>query len=227
MAIRRGFRRANIVHKLPAPPKVPAGKPLPGVIRPTVSPVIMQAAPYPISKRNQFGHLLTSLGLNGEAAEIGVAEGGFSFTLLSTWKGRLHMIDCWEHLTEGYKDGCNVPTDSQEWRYQQVLQHAAKYGDRAIVYRMFSADAADLFVPDQLDFVYIDANHAYPFIVADLAAWWPKLKKGGIFAGHDYLDGEHGGSDYGVKQAVTEFAAAHNLEVHVLPEQWPSWYARK
>lgn len=181
-----------------------------------------------IKKRNQLGDLLTRLGLTGEGAEIGVAEAGYSMMLLGHWPGKLHLIDCWEHLPDGYKDGCNVPTDSQEWRYQEVLKKTAKYGDRVQIHRAFSLDAVKLFQPNQLDFTYIDANHAYQHIVADLAAWWPIVKPGGIFSGHDYLDGDHGGSDYGVKQAVTEFAAAHGgLEVHVTPEEWPSWIIRK
>ncbi len=181
-----------------------------------------------LTSRNQFGRLLNQLGLKGEAAEIGVAEGGFSFGLLDSWPGSIYLIDCWEHLSEGYKDGCNVPTDSQEWRYRMVCDTVAKrYANRATVIRAFSGDAVKSFRPGQLDFVYIDANHAYPHITADLAAWWPIVKSGGVFAGHDYLDGDHGGSDYGVKQAVTEFAAANGLEVNVIPEEWPSWWVRK
>jgi hypothetical protein len=179
-------------------------------------------------RRNQLGDFLVSLGLVREGAEIGVAEGGFSFFTLGHWPGKLHMIDCWEHLPEGYKDGCNVPTDSQEWRYRKVCEQAKKYKGRAVVHRAFSLDAVKLFKPAQLDWVYIDANHAYPHIVADLAAWWPIVKPGGLFSGHDYLDGEHGGSDYGVKQAVTEFAAANGgLTVNVIAEEWPSWWIRK
>lgn len=180
-----------------------------------------------ITQRSQFGHMLTKLGLTGQAAEIGVCEGGFSFCILESWPGTLHMIDCWEHLTEGYKDGCNSPATVQEWRYKLVCDTAKKYGPRAVIHRAFSHVAVKRFADESLDFIYVDANHAYEAIKADLASWWPKVKPGGIFAGHDYLDGEHGGSDYGVKQAVTEFAAVNNLEVTVIPEQWPSWFVRK
>jgi hypothetical protein len=38
-----------------------------------------------------------------------------------------------------------------------------------------------------LDFVYIDGNHRFEQVVADLAAWAPKVRPGGIVAGHDYL----------------------------------------
>ena len=38
-----------------------------------------------------------------------------------------------------------------------------------------------------LDFVYIDGDHQYESCKKDLQLWIPKIKKGGIIAGHDYL----------------------------------------
>jgi hypothetical protein len=40
---------------------------------------------------------------------------------------------------------------------------------------------------ESLDFVYIDANHKYDAVKKDLELWYPKVRKGGVFAGHDYL----------------------------------------
>jgi hypothetical protein len=41
--------------------------------------------------------------------------------------------------------------------------------------------------PDQsLDFVYIDGNHEFSHVAADIAAWVKKVRRGGILAGHDY-----------------------------------------
>jgi hypothetical protein len=52
--------------------------------------------------------------------------------------------------------------------------------------RQFSVEAAKAIPDRSLDFVYIDANHRYEYVVADLAAWSPKVKVGGIVSGHDY-----------------------------------------
>lgn len=53
--------------------------------------------------------------------------------------------------------------------------------------RMSSLDAAKLFENTSLDFVFIDAQHEYEFVKNDIVAWLPKIKAGGILAGHDYL----------------------------------------
>jgi cephalosporin hydroxylase len=36
-----------------------------------------------------------------------------------------------------------------------------------------------------LDFVYLDGDHQTDAVVADIDAWKPKIRKGGILAGHD------------------------------------------
>eukprot|EP00758_Cryptobia_borreli_P017348 Tbor_TRINITY_DN6182_c4_g1::TRINITY_DN6182_c4_g1_i8::g.22014::m.22014 len=37
------------------------------------------------------------------------------------------------------------------------------------------------------DYIYVDARHDYKGVLDDISQWWPKLKKGGIMAGHGYL----------------------------------------
>jgi len=56
-------------------------------------------------------------------------------------------------------------------------------------------------VQNNLDLVFIDANHGYDYVKEDIELWIPKTKKGGIICGHDYSD------TYclGVKRAVHEF----------------------
>ena len=53
--------------------------------------------------------------------------------------------------------------------------------------RKSSLDAASDFEDGSLDFVYIDANHAFEYVVADIAAWTPKVRDGGVVSGHDYI----------------------------------------
>lgn len=70
------------------------------------------------------------------------------------------------------------------------------------IHRMASTDAAELFMDETFDFVYIDADHTYDAVKADLSAWWPKVRPGGVLAGDDY--GFAGWWEDGVTRAVSE-----------------------
>lgn len=53
-------------------------------------------------------------------------------------------------------------------------------------------------IPDRcLDFVFIDADHSFSAVAADIAAWRPKLVCGGYLGGHDYLE-------VGVHEAIAQ-----------------------
>jgi predicted O-methyltransferase YrrM len=44
----------------------------------------------------------------------------------------------------------------------------------------------------EFDVVYIDAGHDYTSVKADIGAWLPKVRKGGIICGDDYISGWDG-----------------------------------
>lgn len=52
--------------------------------------------------------------------------------------------------------------------------------------RMYSMHAAKLYEDASLDMVFIDASHDYISVREDCDAWRPKVKPGGIIAGHDF-----------------------------------------
>lgn len=62
-----------------------------------------------------------------------------------------------------------------------------------------SKEASTLFDDESLDFVFLDAEHLYDNVMEDLNLWYPKVRKGGIIAGHDYYQGTE------VKTAVDKF----------------------
>lgn len=176
--------------------------------------------------RNDFAAILNEMGLTIYAAEIGVAEGYHSHALLDHWPGRCWQIDPWRVLTtSGYS--LHGETD-QEARYQRMLKASQRYNGRCTVKRATSEEAAPDFPDDLFDFVYIDAIHTRESSAQDIALWWPKVKSGGILAGHDYLNGLYHGQLYGVKTSVDEFAAANGLTVTVTTDdEWPSWMVVK
>ena len=46
--------------------------------------------------------------------------------------------------------------------------------------------ASEQFEDGSLDWLFVDADHTYEGVTADIVAWWPKLKPGGLISGHDY-----------------------------------------
>lgn len=75
--------------------------------------------------------------------------------------------------------------------------------------------AANQFSDGSIDFAFIDADHDYASVKADLNAWWPKIKPGGILAGHDYCSGW-----VGVSQAVDEFVLRSCPDFKLTSEVW-------
>lgn len=84
--------------------------------------------------------------------------------------------------------------------YRTFLSNIGTRKDRSIhPLRKTSLEAAAS-MSEQVDLVFIDANHEYEFVKQDIEAWLPHVRPGGIIAGHDY-----GMSLFpGVKQAVNE-----------------------
>jgi predicted O-methyltransferase YrrM len=72
-----------------------------------------------------------------------------------------------------------------------------------------SVEQSEKIQDNSLDMVYIDAAHDYDSVMADLNAWYPKVKSGGFICGHDYHD------VFGVKKAVGDFNKNYNLKIKI------------
>lgn len=184
--------------------------------------------PY-VRDRAELPFVFNALGLTGEGAEIGVQLGAYSATLLEHWRGRrLYSVDPWKSFDpEVYVDMSNQPQDMQDYIFGRACAELARFGDRSVIVRATSAEAAPGFDDAQLDFVYLDAQHHYEAIREDLELWLPKVRPGGVLAGHDYLDGETEYGRYGVRRAVDELARRLGLRLVVTAEpEYPSWLIR-
>lgn len=166
--------------------------------------------------RNMFPLFCQSLGLNGTAVEVGVAEGNYAREFLPLWHGKYVMVDSWCHI-DGYDDVMNGPDEEHELRYRQAMSVAAPYGDKVTVLRMDSVAAAAKFSDKSLAFVYLDGDHSYDGFRRDLMAWWPKVQSGGILAGHDYYDRP----PFRVRSALCSMT---NGPCGITHEPSPSWW---
>jgi len=144
-------------------------------------------------------------------AEIGVFAGDMSRHLLERGDLTLFMVDSWEGDAAAYQGDsgdwhAQLSNEEQEAFFEKAKAAVLFAGDRAKILRARSDAAAAQIADGSLDFVFIDADHSYEGCRADLAAWWPKVKPGGLFAGHDYENQDF--PKFGVKRAVDAFAAA-------------------
>ena len=143
--------------------------------------------------------------------EVGVAHGDNAVDMLDNSRYNFVLVDSCDvnNTTFQWADPKeNLPhVFTQEERdafIVKLMERLAKYGDRARLLIKDSVRASNDFDDESIDYVYIDAQHEGKNVIKDLHAWWPKVKKGGYIAGHDYGDGvedavkEMFGTDYKV-----------------------------
>lgn len=134
-------------------------------------------------------------------AEIGVAYGGhIEYILENTQIKKIYAVDPYKHFWWGYKDPMNFTQNKFNLIYESTQRRLKKFNNRVIFIREESQTAYSK-INEQLDFVYIDANHTHNGVKKDIKLWFNKVKNGGIIAGHDYNHPNFPG----VKKAVDEF----------------------
>lgn len=145
----------------------------------------------PIRIREDLGDILFQMGKK-IGAELGVQKGEFANDVIRRWKNvdEYVMVDVWAHQ-ENYHDIANFQNNIQDQYYQTSLNVGTKLVEEKLlkkltICRNFTTECAKRFPDHYFDFVYVDARHDYKAVLEDLRAWWPKVKRGGIFAGHDY-----------------------------------------
>lgn len=140
-----------------------------------------------IKTRDDIGRFLSEMSLCGAAAEIGVAFGQNAYQILKTGCSReLLLVDPWGYVTGQNPRGFADAIKDWDGCFQYAADLLQEFGERAKFMRMSSKDAASLVDDDSLDFVYIDGNHMSPYVDEDIDLWFPKVRKGGLFGGHDY-----------------------------------------
>ncbi len=156
-------------------------------------------SPNALASRKEAGYWLNWLGLTGAGVEVGVFKGEFSRVLLRTWRcSSLVSVDPWrEFPSTEYMNSCNLSQADHDLNYQGTMERLRPFGQRSRILRGTSLEAATEFADLSLDFVYLDAQHHYEAVRDDLELWHPKVKRGGVPGGHDYLDGRLESGLYG------------------------------
>lgn len=111
-------------------------------------------------------------------AEVGSFSGVSSETLAQKCK-ELHCIDAWSPYWEINNGDVMKIAEANFDKMAENYQNIKKV-------KLNSSDAAQQYPDHFFDLIYIDAAHDYANAKRDITVWLPKLKKGGVMAGHDY-----------------------------------------
>jgi predicted O-methyltransferase YrrM len=143
------------------------------------------------SREELRNFILARMPRGGVCAEIGVAHGNFSASILAIARPRrLSLIDPWISRPE--------LEESVRARFADEIR-----AGRVEVIHSTSEAASGKFADQSLDWLYIDGNHNYEFVRKDLELYFPKVKRGGYIVCDDY---HYAGKwNDGVTRAVDEF----------------------
>jgi len=138
-------------------------------------------------------------------AEIGVHKGALSEFVLGLFPElTLHMVD-------PYSEHPEYPNQSDN--KSLALKRTLRFGKRARKIYGSSEYASEMIQQSgiELDYVFIDADHSYESVLDDMNLWYPLVRRGGLFCGHDF-----GKPDKpGVSKAVDEWSDVNNIPFDV------------
>jgi predicted O-methyltransferase YrrM len=165
--------------------------------------------------RDALPALFNYLGFK-KGAEIGVMDGTHSLLYCQGIPGlELICVDSWVPF-QTYRSG-------RVMKAPHVMDHPLNYelaqknlaGYNVTFMKMYSMDAVKQIPENSLDFVYIDANHYYKYVMEDLIEWSKRVRSGGIVSGHDYCLANTGD----VIPAVNEYVQNHGIKRWFLTDE--------
>lgn len=128
------------------------------------------------------------------AVEIANADKPIRFDCVDTWLGSVN------DYSRAFHDYFAAHGDDKNAAYEEFLKYIEPVKHLITPVREASVLASRLYADESLDLVFLDSDHEYSQISADIEAWYPKVKTGGTIGGDDF-----GNEQGGVRRAVTEF----------------------
>lgn len=148
-----------------------------------------------------------------KGAEIGVGNGKHALRILKNLDVvKLYLIDPYVHY-DNYKG-------KRALKERAAKNTLRNWSDRIVWIKKFSDDAASHIKDGELDFVYIDGNHGYKYVLNDIKNYYNKVKDGGLICGHDY-------HHRAVRMAVNEILGDVSFKRCVPKKKTKDWWVWK
>lgn len=139
--------------------------------------------------------------------EIGVQYGNHALELLKHLNiTAFYAVDPYEKYDDYKGDGSYERTTKAEGIMVKKLERYPVY---------FIKERSDSVEIPSCDMIYVDGNHYYDYVLADMEKFYPLVKEGGILAGHDI-----GHEKYDVSEALQEFCKRHSLKFRAIGCDW-------
>ena len=141
-------------------------------------------------------------------AEIGIAAAQSTCTFLQQCPNivKMYAVDSYNPYSNFIKEVYDgIPlfiADKKESEFAKITaKHNIKYSgheDKVVFFEEESLSAVNKIKNKSIDFIFLDAHNTPEEVVKDIEAWYPKLKNGGLFSGHDWISKD-------VQQIVNNF----------------------
>ncbi len=181
------------------------------------SKVTTAASGEPAERRND---VLSQFPVGAVGAEVGVFRGNFSRRILNVCKpAKLFLIDPWKNFDEPtladswYATGSPNDMDLIRTGVANGFAKEIASGQVEMCHGM-SGDILAGFADNSIDYIYIDGDHRYEGVKADLEQAMRVVKSGGVIAADDYALG--GWWKDGVVRAVNEFIGSNAGRLRII-----------
>ena len=152
-----------------------------------------------------YKRIIDSIPEGGRIVEVGAWKGASTSYLAveaQHKKMRIDVVDTWA----GSEEHKNMDEAIKNSLFEKFIDNLRPLISLINPIRIDSVSASKMYDDNSLDAVFIDADHKYESVKADIIAWMPKVKKNGILAGHDYCN-----THFGVKMAVNELVPSFEI----------------
>jgi hypothetical protein len=149
--------------------------------------------------RDTLGDVYADAGFT-TGAEIGVRAGNYSKIICSKVPGvKYTCIDPWTQHN-------SISNERQDLYFKAAKENLSSFNVTFL--KTTSMEALKNIGDAELDFVYIDGDHLFDYVITDIVFWAKKVKRGGIVAVHDYCNCYRGG----VIKAVDAYVYCHKID---------------